>query len=65
MPADDATSRGWQGNFPTAEETRRKAALCATPAERLRWLEEALEFAARVGALTRERRDPNQSPPTS
>jgi len=41
----------WQADFAAAEERRRQAALSVSAAERLRWLEEALRFAAKVGAL--------------
>ena len=41
----------WRGDFAAAEERRREAALAVNAAERLRWLEEALRFAAKVGAL--------------
>lgn len=37
--------------FEAAEEQRLDASLAATVSQRLRWLEEALAFAARMGAL--------------
>jgi hypothetical protein len=46
---DHARARGW-------EEHRRAeldGVLKTTPAERLRWLEQAIEFAFRAGALPR------------
>lgn len=47
--ADD--SEDWRGDFQSARERMLDASLAATPAQRLKWLEEALAFAARVGAL--------------
>lgn len=41
----------WRGDFAAAEERVLEASLALTPEERLRWLEEALRFAARVGAV--------------
>jgi hypothetical protein len=47
-----ATDRDeWRGDFKSAEDRRLEASLAATPSQRLKWLEEALAFAARVGAL--------------
>lgn len=50
---DETTAREpeWRGDFAAAEERTLEAFLAATPEERLQWLEEALAFAARMGAL--------------
>ena len=47
----DQGCKDWRADFAFAEERRRDASFHATVAERLQWLEEALTFAARVGAL--------------
>lgn len=44
-------SDDWRGDFQSAEERVFDASLSATPSQRLKWLEEALAFAAKVGAL--------------
>jgi len=41
----------WRGDFRSAEDRLLDASLSATPSQRLRWLEEALAFAAKMGAL--------------
>ena len=41
----------WSGDFESAAERTLESSLAATPEQRLRWLEEALAFAYRVGAL--------------
>lgn len=53
-PPRPATDADWRADFAAAEERLLELSLAATPSERLRWLEEALAFAARVGALKRE-----------
>lgn len=55
MPADPqpAPSTTWRADFRAAEERILEASLSVTPSERLRWLEEALRFAAKMGALPR------------
>jgi hypothetical protein len=45
--------RARRGDFDAAAERTLEASLAATPAERLRWLEEALAFAMKMGALPR------------
>jgi hypothetical protein len=49
------------GSFEEAWRRQVLAGLAVSPAERLRWLEEAIEFAARAGARSHsqimERRD--------
>jgi hypothetical protein len=52
--ARDATAAAeWPADFRAAEEQTLEASLAATPSQRLAWLEEALAFALRVGALPR------------
>ena len=46
-------SAEWNGDFRAAEDHTLEASLAATPSQRLAWLEEALAFAWRVGALPR------------
>jgi hypothetical protein len=46
---DDAVMDGWEAH--RREQLARTAS--ATPLQRLRWLEEAIEFAYRAGALPR------------
>jgi hypothetical protein len=41
----------WRGDFQSAEERLLDASLAASPSQRLKWLEEALAFAAKMGAL--------------
>jgi hypothetical protein len=47
-PADDPN---WRADFRAAEEWTFEASLAATPSQRLAWLEQALAFAYKVGAL--------------
>ena len=47
-PTDD---RPWRADFRAAEEWTLEASLAATPSQRLAWLEQALAFAYKVGAL--------------
>jgi hypothetical protein len=49
---------GWRASF--AEHRRRQLTLglAATPAQRLEWLEEAIELAHRTGALPTKRAHP-------
>jgi hypothetical protein len=51
LPPETADAAEWRGDFRAAEERLLDLSLEATPAERLRWLEEALAFAARMAAL--------------
>jgi len=46
-----AENAHWSGDFRAAEARLLDVSLAATPSERLKWLEEALAFAARVAAL--------------
>jgi hypothetical protein len=59
MATDAALDRGsaenaWRGDFQSAEERLLEASLAATPSQRLKWLEEALAFAEKMGALPRK-----------
>ena len=57
-PEQDDTTDPWE--FATWEGARRarfRSQLLATPAQRLAWLEEVLEFAYRTGALDRLRKE--------
>jgi hypothetical protein len=53
MPEDSPTpdDPSWRADFRAAEERTLEASLAATPSQRLAWLEQALAFAYRVGAL--------------
>ena len=51
--AEDRNAEDWRADFQAAEERVLDASLSVTASERLRWLEEALAFAWRVGALPR------------
>jgi hypothetical protein len=44
-------SAEWPADFRAAEHQALEASLAATPSQRLAWLEEALAFAYRMGAL--------------
>jgi hypothetical protein len=54
MENDRNDSLPWRGDFRAAEERVLEASLSVSASERLRWLEEALAFAMKVGALPRE-----------
>lgn len=58
---DDGQADSWRADFASAEEHRLDASLCATASERLKWLEEALRFAAKVGALPKTPDDEQDS----
>jgi hypothetical protein len=51
--APDAKAGEEPADFRAAEDHALDASLAATPSQRLAWLEEALAFAFRVGALPR------------
>lgn len=53
-PPSPDTPAEWRGDFQSAEERLLDISLAATPSERLKWLEEALAFAARMRALRKE-----------
>jgi hypothetical protein len=55
-PTDDPN---WRADFRAAEEWTFEASLAATPSQRLAWLEQALAFAYRVGALNVAERPKN------
>lgn len=48
-----AATAEWNSDFRAAEEQALEASLAATPSQRLAWLEDALAFAWKVGALQR------------
>lgn len=48
----DAAS-SWSGSWQAHRHQQRRAWLAATPAQRLAWLESAIAFAHRAGALPR------------
>jgi hypothetical protein len=43
----------WQGDFDSMRDRSHDALLAATPSQRLAWLDEAIAFATKVGALPR------------
>ena len=47
----EGEARAWQGDWEDNERAELRTWLMATPAERLAWLEEAIELAHRSGAL--------------
>ena len=51
------TPEQWRAGMEAAEDMRRAAALKATPAQRLEWLEAAIRFAWATGALPRKSDD--------
>jgi hypothetical protein len=52
-PPNPNASTAWNGDFRAAEDQSFEASLAATPSQRLAWLEEAVAFALKVGALSR------------
>ena len=52
-PAPNPDGPDWRGDYRAAEERLLDVCLEATLSERLQWLEQALAFAARMGALPR------------
>lgn len=50
---DRARARGWEAH----RRAELDGVMQTTPAERLRWLEQAIEFAFRAGALPRGSQD--------
>lgn len=50
----------WRADYESAAQRTLASSLAATPSQRLQWLEEALAFAYRVGAL--KVRSPQDSP---
>ncbi len=62
MPTDDpniphCATDEWRGDFASSRDAQLDAWAGATPSQRLRWLEEALAFAHRMGALPERERD--------
>jgi hypothetical protein len=51
-------SADWEVGWESHRRRQLTFALAATPAERLRWLEEMIALAHRTGALPRRRDDP-------
>lgn len=47
----EAAERPWKAGWEDQEANALEASLAATPAQRLEWLEEALELAWAAGAL--------------
>lgn len=59
MPTEPGVDGGWE-----ASERRQRAAIAAaTPAQRLEWLEDAIRFAVRAGALPRRTEPRSEAPP--
>jgi hypothetical protein len=53
----------WRADWSDIEDAQLDAALSATPAQRLAWLEEALDFARHVGTLpSRDEEEENRNP---
>lgn len=50
-PVPPPEDRPWRADFRAAEEWALDASLATTPSQRLAWLEQALAFAYKVGAL--------------
>jgi hypothetical protein len=48
---DNQINPEWRSDYEAAAQHTLEASLAATPSQRLAWLEEALAFAYRVGAL--------------
>ena len=51
----------WDGGWEAHERRQHEAWLQTTPAQRLAWLEQAIAFAHKVGALPRDE-DPREAP---
>lgn len=52
----------WDGGWEAHRRAQRRAWLALTPDQRLKWLDEAIDFALEVGALPRRT---EESPPRS
>jgi hypothetical protein len=57
LTGSQGLSEDW-GSWEAKRELRLVLAAEATPAQRLAWLEEALQLALRAGALPRRRQEP-------
>lgn len=55
MTEGRSSDADWDVTWEGARKQLLKSTLAATPAERLEWLEEALELAYRAGALGKNR----------
>ena len=53
----DEPTRDWRAGWEDQERMTLEASLAATPAQRLEWLEEAIEIAWASGALPRRDED--------
>ena len=65
MTEEAETGDGWKATWEESRRQLLRSTLTATPAQRLAWLEEALELAHRAGALERNRlrsRETKQGP---
>ncbi|HET7437842.1 MAG TPA: hypothetical protein VFN10_24260 [Thermoanaerobaculia bacterium] len=51
MSEPPRTDGDWRGDFASAEDELFERMAALTPAQRLQWLEQALTFAYRAGAL--------------
>ena len=54
MTEPTETSDSWNATWEGVRKQLLRSTLAATPAQRLAWLEEALELAYRAGALERK-----------
>jgi hypothetical protein len=61
MPEPARPADRWDVTWEASRIQTLRSTLAATPAERLAWLEEALELALRAGAL-RVKQDPGETP---
>jgi hypothetical protein len=52
-PDPQPKQEDWRGDFESMRDRARDATLAATPSQRLVWLEEAIAFATKMGALPR------------
>ncbi len=53
-------SADWQVDWDSHRDAQLAAVAAATPAQRLAWLEEAIRFAYRTGALPRRDQEPTK-----
>jgi hypothetical protein len=53
LHADEGATTDWRADWDAHAQRQRDRLGTTTPAQRLAWLEEALEFAASVGAMPR------------
>ena len=64
MPTDPPSREpeDWRGDFESMSDRARAAFLAATPSQRLAWLEEAIAFATKMGALPRRDEGDDRDP---